>query len=268
MATIFKPRRTNQDKANQDTNTVLSNGEMLISFRNATTSISNTNINNRHNIYFGDGSTILKNLGPSIYGDTSIEPVLSIPDIGNEFNTTTKCLNYITTTKTFGQCISALKKAIQLSQQEQDNWYTAPINQTPDWFVNNFDSNGAQSTGYRNITIKTESGTKYLDLSNIVDEYTELYIKATIIKDSTEIVMPITIPKNRLYPLSSGYQSFRTGYQINSANGAMVAFKIVRERVMFDQAWINGVQCGPGNDQPKLRWAFSWKWRESVPTPG
>lgn len=266
MAKIFQPRRTNQSLINSDTNvknTMLENGEMLISYANNAPSVTTTN--NRHNIYFGNGSTKLGSLAPSIYGDTSQEPVITITNPGSSYNTTKKCLDYIIPGRTFAQTIGALKKAIECSSYEQDNWKTIPT-PAPHYFINNFESGGSSTTGDSRITIKTDSSGTYLDLSNIVDIYNELYIKATYDDgNGNQIVMPIMVPKKRLYSISETQkkQFFRNGYQINASNGGCVSFRIYQERIYFDEAWINGHQCLSTNDY-KIDWAFSWNERETV----
>ena len=107
-------------------------------------------------------------------------------------------------------------------------------------------------------------------------KYTEIYIKATIVVGTAQIVIPITVPRERLYNLKKSdnsyeiMQSFRSGYWISPPDpnhgypngiGAAVAFKICKERVYFDQASINGTTAST------LRWAFTWKEREHVELP-
>lgn len=312
MAKIFKPRRASCDNiksGGSKQNIVLENGELMIG------KVTQSDNNSRYNVYIGNGSSAIKNLNPAIYGDGSAEPMKSVvtPSTAT-VKTTSDALKIVKAGNTFGQTIGALKRAIELYRVEQYQWDFVPnppasIPTMPAFFINDFQNfetptqdNPAipvddPETGSK-IVIRLDKeneqlypetyNRKYLDLSAIKDDYVELSIKATFnISAKEQIVLPFSIPKEKIYPLIKNpttgerypIQSYRNGYFQNisfidhSQNGAQIAFQIYRERIYFHWSYLNGnrgqhIDMDPnsrtygqliGSATANAYWAFTWK---------
>ena len=299
MAKIFKPRRAscnNIKSGGSKQNIVLENGELMIG------KVTQSNNNSRYNVYIGNGTSAIKNLNPAIYGDGSAEPMSYVDDPA--VTTTSAALERVAAGRTFAETIGALKKAIELYRVEQYQWDAVPIEGGEQhipagFFINDFQNFTTPSQGIpthvadnSDIVIRLDRedpilypdtyNRKYLDLSSIKNDYMEISIKATFVtENNNQIVLPFTIPKEKIYPLinpetgkRNPLQSYRNGYFQNvsfvdkSTNGAIIAFQIYRERIYFHWGYLNGIrnyyidpttgQPG-GNTSADVRWAFTWK---------
>lgn len=276
MAKIFKPRRALKATMSGDKkNTVLSAGEMMVvSLENSETgTIGGIN---KCNIYIGDGTRKFSQLKPSLYGDTSEEPISITESVAQ---TTEAALAEVVNGKKLSQLIGSLKTAVEkISVDPQtDSWHIIPKNSA---FTNEIKS--SDSTGYSNIPIKKDTeGTVltnptynkyYIDLSALLEglldpvpTYSTIIIKATIpvaTRNETtgqefhfQIVCPITLEGVMLNNISvSTKQSFRNGYfqekggSDTNGFGIETAFYVNQSRIYFDRAYLNGHQLPISDD--------------------